>query len=200
MRGAEMGEIISLEKEYERAFERAKEVLSCGGVIVYPTDTVYGIGGDARREDVAQRIRKIKKRGDCPFSVLLGNVHMVQEYAETEGEAMRYVLEAFPGATTLIMKAKKGLPVVREGKIGVRVPEHLFMRKLSIELGMPIITTSANLHGGEAPRSFREVEKGIIDSVDLAIDGGSTLYGMPSTIIDVTEKKVKRVGAGEVIF
>jgi L-threonylcarbamoyladenylate synthase len=195
-----MGEIISLEKEYERAFERAKEVLSSGGVIVYPTDTVYGIGGDGRKKDVAERIRRIKKRKDCPFSVLLGNIHMVREYADAQGEDMRYVLEAFPGATTLILKAKKSLPVVREGKIGIRVPEHLFMRKLSVELDMPIITTSANLHGKGAPGSFDEVEGEIIDSADLAIDGGSTLCGMPSTIIDVTEKKVKRVGAGEVIF
>ncbi|MBN2121795.1 threonylcarbamoyl-AMP synthase [Candidatus Micrarchaeota archaeon] len=195
-----MGETISLENEYERAFARAKEVLESGGVIVYPTDTVYGIGGDGRRGEVAERIRKIKQREDCPFSVLLGNIHMVREYADAQGEDMKYVLEAFPGATTLIMKAKKDIPVVREGKIGVRVPEHLFMRKLSIELDMPIITTSANLHGKEAPRSFGEVEKEILDSVDLALDGGSTLCGMPSTIIDVTEKKVKRVGAGEVIF
>lgn len=195
-----MGEIISLEKEYGKAFEKAKDVLSSGGIIVYPTDTVYGIGGDGRREEVADRIRKIKKREDCPFSVLLGNIHMVREYADAQGEDMKYVLEAFPGATTLILKAKKELPVVREGKIGVRVPEHLFMRKLSVELDMPIITTSANLHGKEAPRSFKEVEGGIIDSADLAIDGGSTLHGMPSTIIDVTKKEVKRVGAGEVIF
>lgn len=196
-----MGEVIKLDEEYERAFSKAKEVLSSGGVIVYPTDTVYGIGGDARREDVAERVREIKGRGEgCPFSVILGNIQMVREYAEVEGEAMRYVLEAFPGAVTLIFRARKELPAVRDGKIGVRVPEHLFMRKLSSELGMPIITTSANLHGKEAPRSFSEIEKGILDSVDLAIDGGGTLYGMHSTVVDVVEKKVKRVGAGEIIF
>jgi L-threonylcarbamoyladenylate synthase len=195
-----VGEIIKLEEKYDEAFSRAKEVLSSGGVMVYPTDTVYGIGGDGRKGEVAERIRKIKGREDCPFSVILGNIHMVREYADAEGEDLRYVLEAFPGAATLILKAKKELPVVKGGKIGVRVPEHSFMRKLSVELGMPIITTSANLHGKEAPRSFAEIEREIIDSVDLAIDGGSTLYGMHSTVMDVVEKKVKRVGAGEIVF
>ena len=195
-----MTEIISIEMDYEKAFARAKEVLSSGGVIVYPTDTVYGIGGDARNSEVVERVRKIKGKDDSVFSILLGGMGMVREYAEVEGKALGAVLEAFPGATTLILKAKKELPVVKEGKIGIRIPEHIFMRKLSLELNMPIITTSANRSGEKAPVKVEEVDKEIIGEVDLVLDGGETLHRMNSTVLDVEEKKVKRVGVGEIIF
>ena len=89
---------------------------------------------------------------------------------------------------------------MKDGKVGVRVPEHIFMRKLSLELGMPIITTSANPSGEKAPVDFGEIEKSIIEKADLAIDGGGTLHGMASSVVDVVEKKVKRVGVGEIIF
>lgn len=195
-----MTEVVSLEKEYDHAFKRAKEVLSSGGVIVYPTDTVYGIGGDARDASVVERVGKIKGKKDSVFSILLGGMGMVKEYADLEGDALGAALEVFPGATTLILKAKKELPVVKDGKVGVRVPEHIFMRKLSMVLDMPIITTSANPTGGKAPVNFGEIEKEILSKVDLAIDGGSTLHGMASSVVDVVEKKVKRVGVGELIF
>ena len=195
-----MTEIISIETDYEKAFARAKEVLSSGGVLIYPTDTVYGIGGDARNPEVVERVKKIKGKEDSAFSVLLGGMGMVKEYAKVEGDALGAVLEAYPGATTLILKAKKELPVVKGGKVGVRVPEHIFMRKLSLELNMPIITTSANRSGGKAPVSVSEIDKEIIEKVDLVLDGGETLHRMNSTVIDVEEKKVKRVGVGEITF
>jgi L-threonylcarbamoyladenylate synthase len=195
-----MTRTISLEKEYGKAFGEAKKVLSSGGILVYPTDTVYGIGGDARNKNVVERIRKLKGRGDAVFSVLLGGIGMVKEYAEVEGDAVAAVMGAFPGATTLILKAKKEIPVVKGGKIGVRVPEHIFMRKLSLELDMPIISTSANRTGKNAPASVGEIEKGIIAGVDLVVDGGETMHRMNSTVLDVLENKVKRVGSGEIVF
>lgn len=195
-----MTEVISIEKEYEKAFTRAKEVLSSSGVLIYPTDTVYGIGGDARNPEVVERVREIKGKEDSAFSILLGGMGMVKEYVEVDGNALSAVMEAFPGATTLILKAKKDLPVVKEGKVGVRVPEHIFMRKISLELNMPIITTSANKSGGKTPASISEIDKEIIEKVDLVLDGGETLHRMSSTVLDVEEKKVKRIGVGEIIF
>lgn len=195
-----MTETISLEDDYEKAFEEAKEVLASGGVIIYPTDTVYGIGGDARKKGVVERIHKIKKTGETPFSALLGGISMVKEYAVVDGDALKAIMEVFPGATTLILKARKKLPIVQDGKIGVRVPEHIFMRKLSLALEMPIITTSANLSGEKPPVCLEDVNRAVLEKVDLAIDGGKTLYAMPSTIVDVVDKKVLRVGVGEIVF
>ena len=195
-----MSRIISLETDYESAFEEAKKVLASGGVLIYPTDTVYGIGGDARKKDIVDRIRKIKKKGETPFSALVGGIGMVKEYAVVDDEALKAVMEVFPGATTLILRARVDLPIVQDGKIGVRVPEHIFMRKLSLSLEMPIITTSANLSGEEPPVCLEDVDKGVLEKVDLAIDGGKTLHAMPSTIVDVVDKKVLRVGVGEIVF
>lgn len=195
-----MSERISL-LEHARALKRAKEVLSSGGVLVYPTDTLYGLGGDARNPKVVERVRKIKRKGkEEPFSVILGNLDMVREYAEAEGEREGLaVLNLLPGPVTLVMKEKIKLPVAKDGKIGVRVPEHSFMRKLSADLGMPIITTSANRKGKEPPTCIEEVEKGILEEVDLVLDGGPTMHRKPSTIIDLVERKVKRKGALEEI-
>ena len=191
---------MQLDTEYETAFSEAKKVLGNGGVIIYPTDTLYGIGGDARKKEVVERICKIKKRNRSSFSALMGGLEMVREYAHVDENALKAILEVFPGATTLILKAKKEIPIVENGKIGVRVPEYIFMRKLSLSLRMPIITTSANLSGKKAPVCFREIDKKILNEVDLAIDGGKTLYAMPSSIIDIVDKKVLRTGAGEIIF
>ena len=193
-------EVISLEDEYDRAFSEAKRILSSGGVIIYPTDTVYGIGGDARKKEVVERIRKIKSKKDAPLSVLLGNITMVKEYAEVDEVALGAVMEVWPGPTTLILKSKKELPITKGEKIGIRVPEYNFMRKLSTELNMPIVTTSANLSGERPPGEFGEIDKKIVKQVDLAIDGGKTLFGIPSSIIDVVDKKVLRTGAGEILF
>ncbi len=193
-----MSETIPL-YEHARALKRAKEVLLSGGVLVYPTDTLYGIGGDARNPEVAERIRKIKGKGrEEPFSVILGNLDMVREYADVEGEAETVaVLNLLPGPVTLLVKEKIKLPVAKDGKIGIRVPGHSFMRKLSADLGMPIITTSANRKGKEPPTSLEEVEKGILEEADLVLDGGPTIHRKPSTIIDLLERKVKRKGALE---
>ena len=192
--------VISLEDEYEKAFSETKEILASGGVIIYPTDTVYGIGGDARKKEVVERIRKIKSRDDAPLSVLLGNLSMVREYAQVDEAALAAVMEVWPGPTTLILKAKKELPIVNDGKIGVRVPEYSFMRRLSTELNMPIITTSANLSGEKPPGEFKEIDPKVLEKVDLVIDGGKTLFGISSSIVDVVDKKVLRTGAGEIIF
>ena len=195
-----MSKIISLEDEYENAFSEAKKALSAGGVIIYPTDTVYGIGGDARKKEVVEQIRKIKSKDDSPLSVLLGDLAMVREYAEVDERALGAVMEVWPGPTTLILKAKKELPIIKDGKIGVRVPEYSFMRRLSTELDMPIVTTSANLSGKKAPGEFGEIDPKVLEKVDLAIDGGKTLFGIPSSIVDVVEGKVLRTGAGEIVF
>ncbi|MFP3950026.1 MAG: L-threonylcarbamoyladenylate synthase [Candidatus Micrarchaeia archaeon] len=195
-----MTRVLSLEREYDLAFAEASAVLREGGVLIYPTDTVYGIGGDARDQEIVERVRGIKGKKEGVFSVILGGISMVGEYAVTEGKAMQYVLESFPGATTLVLESKKELPVVKEGKIGVRVPEHIFMRKLSLGLGMPIVSTSANRSGERAPTEFGEIEKGVMDGADLAIDGGKTLHGMSSTVVDVEREEVLRSGAGKIPF
>ncbi len=195
-----MTRVLSLEREYDLAFAEASAVLRKGGVLIYPTDTVYGIGGDARNPEIVERVREIKGKKEGVFSVILGGIGMVGEYAVTEGKAMQYVLESFPGATTLILESKKELPVVKGGKLGVRVPEHIFMRRLSLELGMPIVSTSANRSGEKAPTEFLEIEKRVLEAADLAIDGGKTLHGMSSTVVDVEGEKVLRSGAGRIPF
>lgn len=177
---------VSLDR-YDEAFRAAKEVLRSGGVMIYPTDTVYGIGGDAGRQETVKRVEAIKKREEeKPFSILLGSLSMVRSYCKNE-EQLAYCMKYFPGPYTFIVGTE-------EKKVGIRIPIHSFMVRLSYELGIGIITTSANTSGKKAPCSVEEVEERIKKEVDLVIDGGRTMYCMPSAVIDLVEKKVVREG------
>ncbi|MEM4366743.1 MAG: L-threonylcarbamoyladenylate synthase [Candidatus Anstonellales archaeon] len=172
---------------YDEAFRESKRVLLAGGVLVYPTDTVYGIGGDASRPETIKRVETIKRRKEGkPFSILLGSVSIVRSYCKTE-EQFSYCMRYLPGPFTFIVGD-------HNSKVGIRVPVHSFMMRLSQELGIGIITTSANTSGNKAPCTLQEVEERIKKEADLAIDGGRTMYCMPSAVVDLVEKKVIREG------
>ncbi|MCK4319089.1 threonylcarbamoyl-AMP synthase [Candidatus Micrarchaeota archaeon] len=193
--------IVSLEKDYNGAVTRLEKVLKEGGVAVYPTDTLYGIGGNALDSKVVKRVLEIKKRPvDVALSVILGNLAMVGEYCILDDYDRMKLVHYFPGPYTLIFEARKDIPVVRNRRIGIRVSEHVLLRKMSFKLKMPIVSTSANFHGGKPPVSIQDIPKEILSDVDLVVDGGTTMYGECSTVIDMIKRKIVRQGAGKPIF
>jgi len=182
--------------------EIKKSVLA-GAVFVYPTDTLYGIGCNALDGNAVERIKKIKGRdanSNKPMSVIMGTLDMVREYCEVDAKQLEILINCLPGPFTFILKLKRGkaLPVTNTGKIGVRVPEHQFARKLSSELGIPIVTTSANISGKKDASKVSGIDKKVLGAVDFTVDMGETRYKQGSTVIDLTEKefKVLRKGAG----
>ena len=191
---------IVLEEDYTMALAKAQEVLKGGGIMVYPTETLYGIGGNALDEKVIGRVRELKGReGDKPFSAIMGNMGMVSEYCKTGG-LEEILLANLPGPYTFLLEEKKPVPFSHNGKIGVRVPLHHFIRKVVGEAGVPLLGTSANLSGGKPPASFGDVPAELVAAADLAIDGGATHCQAPSTVVDLVEKRVVREGAGEFAF
>jgi len=189
--------IISLEKEYPLALEKATEAMLDGKVFIYPTDTVYGIGGNALDEEVCERIRKIKKRDTKPFSIIVSDFSMLRRYCDVPEDCVRYLFTYLPGPYTFILNKKEGIPACPGEKIGVRVPMHSFIRKVAGNSGLPVIGTSANISGKEPVFSFKKISKALIKEVDFAIDGGDTYYKKESTVVDLVEMEVKRKGAGE---
>ena len=186
--------IIRLEKEWDMALKEAIRVVKNKGVFIYPTDTVYGIGGNAFSKEVVERINKIKGRERKPYSVLVGNLEMVIRYFEV-GDYLNYITQYLPGPYTFLLKPKIKMAVSND-LVGLRVPDHYFIRKVSIESGLPIITTSANKSGERPPSSIDEIDESIIKSVDLVIDGGESKHKEPSTVVDLINKKILRQGAG----
>lgn len=177
--------------------KHAEKVIENKGVIIYPTDTVYGIGGDATDPELVQKIRDIKnmEKGK-PVSVVMSDLKMIEEYCEI-GIWEEVILKKYlPGPYTFILKLHRVLPVTSDLTIGVRIPEHNFCHQLSEVVGKPIVSTSANKTGEEPPRSFEEIDKTILEKADIAVDGGMTRYSSPSDVVDLVNKKLIRKGVG----
>ena len=192
---------VSLE-DYENAMERGLETLRKGGVLVFPTDTVYGIGCDATNNTAIERIYELKARdARKPLAVIMGGLEMARQWCDIPRVDEWLMTGHLPGPYTFILKLKETLELAGQKKtIGVRVPAHAFVRKLAENFGKPIAATSANLSGEKDAWDFGEVDKGVRDASDLCIDGGQTAHKAPSTVVDLVERKILRQGAGEFSF
>ena len=200
-----MGSVLKLNQKRVATpiVERTADVLRAGGVILYPTETLYGLGCDARNTIAIERIVGIKQRpGDKPFLVLAHNTKMVWEYVEDIPAMGLRLIDAFwPGPLTVLLPAKKGMSkflVGENGKIGFRVPSHTFCRKLLATYRAPIVSTSANLSGEVESSSMEGLTKRFRDSVDLVVDAGELQSTMPSTVVDVSEKGWKIIREGRI--
>jgi L-threonylcarbamoyladenylate synthase len=176
------------------------EMIKKGGVIVYPTDTVYGIGGNPFLEDVAIRIKNIKQREEKAMPILISNLEKAKEIAYFNDLSLKIANTFWPGPLTIVLKAKvKFSPHLTGGRdsIGLRIPNHELALKIIEASGGALIGTSANISGRPPAISIEDLDEKIKSSVDLIIDGGKCYLGKPSTVIEVIDSKIKiiRIGA-----
>lgn len=181
------------------AVEEAVKVLRAGGLILYPTDTVWGIGCDATNEEAVQRIYALKKsENKHAMLVLCSSADELVRYVNRAPGIAFEVLEMATSPLTLILPgatnvAKNLIP--DEGTLGVRVPNHAFCRQLLRKLGRPLVSSSANLSGEKTPRTLSEVVPEIVSGVDYVVnprfEGRPT--GKPSSIIAFGENGEVRV-------
>lgn len=191
---------INPQKPEKDKIEFALNTLREGGIIVYPTDTLYGIGVNIFNETAVERVFSIKKRSRSkPISVCLPEVEDIFKVAYMDSETEKIARKLLPGPFTLILKKKESISMVLtagESKIGVRVPDSKVSMELSREF--PLTATSANISGMEVPESPEEVYKQLGESIDLTLDAGTFERSAPSTVIDMTchPPKVLRKGSG----
>lgn len=181
---------------YDEAVELADAHLRSGGILIYPTDTVYGIGCDATNESAVAKVRRIKGvEANKPLSVMVAGLGMAEEYCET-GIWEDMILKRFlPGPYTFILKESEGLPAAGgSGTIGIRIPDSEFCNALCARFGKPIVTTSANLTGKPAPKTCQEIDMAVMSAAGLAIDGGPAKHGTSSTVIDLVLRRMLRQG------
>jgi len=178
--------------------KKAVEIILHGGVIVYPTDTCYGIGCDATNSMAIEKIFKIKGREkDKPLPLIASSIEMIEKYVFLEERAIK-LFKAFPGISIALRKKGNAIPdIVNKEKLAFRIPSNEVSRRLSELSNRPIISTSANRSGDPSPYSIEEVKSSLKDSlkeIDLFIDGGLLDKNPPSTIIDLVDCKVGRIG------
>ncbi|OGW34123.1 MAG: threonylcarbamoyl-AMP synthase [Nitrospirae bacterium GWD2_57_9] len=201
-----MAELIKVDNvDPQPAFARCRQIVSRGGVVVYPTDTFYGLGVDPGNAAAVQRLFEIKGRAlDQPILILLPDVLEVKRWAEeVSPEAEELMRKFWPGPLTLVFKAKKHVfPLLTAGKgtIGLRVPGNALTRQLLAFLGTGLTGTSANRTGGESARNVREASEALGSLVDLILDGGCAAGGKPSTVADVSGGRTRILREGAIVL
>ena len=187
-------EVLALSKTNVRACAaRAAEVLRAGGVIVYPTDTLYGLGADALSDAAVAKVYAIKGRDEGkPMHAIFANMVMVEEYAEVNDAALKLAAKFLPGALTLILGKKREVDSgIARGMdtIGVRIPHNEFCVELAKIFGKPYTATSANIAGEPPQRSVEKILEQLgpgAKGVALIVDNGAMLQRQPTTVVDVT--------------
>jgi tRNA threonylcarbamoyl adenosine modification protein (Sua5/YciO/YrdC/YwlC family) len=188
-----------------RLIRRAVEILSAGGIIIYPTDTVYGMGCSIDNKDAIEQIHLIKRqRTDKPFSFVCSDLTHISEYAHVSNAAFKIMKHLIPGPYTFILPAAKmkQLPRILVSKrktVGLRVPDSPTTQAMIKELGHPILSTSVTTEEGELLNDPDRIAAEFRNQVDMIIDGGP-LLSQPSTVLDLTEERpvLIRRGSGNV--
>ena len=185
------------------AYAEAVRTVADGGLIIFPTETVYGIGIDIRRPEAITRIYRLKRRPTgLPLLVHCGALRQLDGVVDRIPGSARVLIEHFwPGPLTLVLPAAEHLPDVLLGSgrtVGVRMVDQPVTQDFIMALGSPLAGTSANRHGADPAASYAGIATAITDGVDYALDGGNCGSGMPSTVINLTSSRPKLIRAGAV--
>jgi len=174
-----------LRDEVAKAFKVVQE----GGIILYPTDTIWGIGCDAANTDAVKRIFALKQRDEAKsMIILLDTDNKLQSYVQEVPELAYNLIEYAENPLTLVMPGAKNISpalIAADGSVGIRVTSHQFCQQLIQRLRRPLVSTSANISGDPSPQYFGQISDDIINGVDYVVDmeQHSTEVKKPSTIM-----------------
>lgn len=174
---------------------KASAFLKNGGVVICPTDTVYGFLADASNKKAVDKIYRIKKRPKSkPLPVFVKDLKMAGELAEISGEQAKILKKFWPGKYTFILKRKPGKKIygVDKKTIAIRIPKYTFLNNLLKKINKPLVQTSVNISAQEPLKNIEQIKTAFGKSklVSLIIEGGKAKSGKPSKIIDLTSQKM----------
>ena len=171
----------------ESLLYEAADIVKAGGLVIIPTETVYGIAANMLNSKAIQRLYKIKDRQPSkPFSLHIDNREKVRDYTQDIPICGYKLIDKFwPGPLTLVFKSKD------ENTIGIRLPDHKIAYEVISRAQVPIVCPSANLAGRPSPTNFEEAISDLEGLVDLGIDAGATRLGIESTVVDLTTKPLR---------
>lgn len=194
---------INQQNPQQRLITRVVDILKSGGVVVYPTDTYYGIGCDIMNKKAIEKIYQIKQRNKSkPFSFICSDLKNISLYAKVSNYAYKTMKRLLPGPYTFILEGSKLVPKIMLTKrktAGIRVPDNQICLNLVKELGNPVITTSATMPDGTILHDASLIRDYYGKRVDVVIDG-SIVPGQPSSVIKLINDipEVLRRGLGDV--
>jgi len=183
--------------------ERAADILLEGGTVVFPTDTVYGLGAIASSDEAVEKIFDIKGRDkQKPINVLIADFEDILKVAEIPSREEGKLMEKFwPGPLTLILKRKEGVANAASSNgetIGVRMPNSEIARNLIREVGFPLATTSVNLAGDQPAVKASEIDEKVAEKVDFILENDENLSEVASTIVEFKDGKPEILREGEI--
>ncbi len=189
---------INQERYEQSDLNAAVEVLKKGGIILYPTDTVWGIGCDATNEEAVRKIYDLKRRQDAKaMLVLVDSEGMLQRTVRNVPEAAWQLIDVAVDPLTIIYDQPQGVAsslLAEDGSLGIRISHEPFSSALARKLRRPIVSTSANVSGKSAPGTFAEISREIVDGVDYVVKfGRNRKRGKPSGIIKVSDSDVIKI-------
>ncbi len=194
-------------KVSEKTIGEAIEVLKSGGLVIFPSDTVYGLLVDATNDKAVEKLTTFKSRpAGKPISVFV-NEKLLEEVIEI-GEKQRQILESLlPGPFTVILKSKRytsNLLESEKGTLGIRIPDYKLINDLVEKFGKPITATSANISGRAPYHSVESLLKQLSENkrqlIDLVVDAGKLPRNKPSTIVDLTTPQIRILRRGDIVF
>ena len=169
--------------------EKAKETVKDGGIIIYPTETAYGIGGNALNEEVIDQVYEAKQRPRSKgLTVIVSSLEQAEEYAELSEAEKALVEEFMPGPLTLVAEKKDNVPDNLNDKFVFRISSSPIARELAEH--NPIIATSANLSGEKTSYSVEDISEELLEKVDYVLDRGNLPKGPTSTIAEIRDGQV----------
>ncbi|MEK7540709.1 MAG: L-threonylcarbamoyladenylate synthase [Patescibacteria group bacterium] len=184
----------------QKAVNRTAGIIKNGGVVIFPTDTVYGFLADAGNKKAVEKIFKIKKRARSkPLPVFVKDIKAAKELAEITKDQEKILKKHWPGKYTFILKLKASknlskLVIGKNNTIGIRIPKYKFLNDLLKKINKPLAQTSVNISGKPEIKKIKEIIAKFADNKnkpDLIIDGGDLLKSKPSKIIDLSVKNKK---------
>lgn len=180
-------------------------LLKAGKIIIFPTDTVYGLIGLINRKETIERIFQIKKRNfQKPLPVFVKDIEMAKDLAFINKEQERFLKKVWPGKVTVILRAKKDFPkgiLSSEGKIGLRIPNYRPLNKILKRVNFPLSATSANISGKPASSKIKEIIEQFKNKKfkpDFFVDAGKLNSSRPSTVLDLANGSLKILRKGPI--
>ena len=200
-----METLLLSEVGVEAAARSAAAVMRAGGVILYPTDTLYGLGADALSDEAVVKVYAIKERDEWkPIHCIILDLEMAERYAEVNESARKLAKKFLPGPLTLVLRKRTEFStgIFRGNEtVGIRIPNDEFCLALARVLGKPYTTTSANLSGKETGRDVQTITGqlgSMAASLDLIVDAGRLPLRKPSTVVDLTGKEPSIIREGAI--
>jgi L-threonylcarbamoyladenylate synthase len=185
----------------EETLDHIISELNLGNLVVYPTETLYGLGADPFDEAAVKRVFMAKKRPfDMPLTIAVSNVRMLEELAILDDRARRLVDKFLPGPLTLLLQKRSIVPDIvtaASQEVGIRMPNHPLALRLIEEYG-PLVSTSANLHSHPNPYDIQIAIKDLGEKVSIYVDCGPTKFAKPSTIVQLMEGEVEIIRPGAI--